>query len=208
MNTKCNNISKSTHMNGLSFILNAKSFAHLLSYAFALLFLFSACSDDDTPPAQVDEEEVITTLIVYLTNNNTGEQIELRSQDLDGNGPDAPVIQVSGNLSVASTYTGSIELLNETESPAENIHEEVLAEGTDHQFFYTQGGGLNVSTQYSDVDNNGNPIGLTFTIATTAPGQGTLTFTLRHEPLKPNDGTLSGAGGETDISVSFPITVE
>lgn len=177
-------------------------------YAFLALVLLGACSDDDTPPIQIDEEEVITTLIVSLTNNNTSQTIELRSRDLDGDGPQAPTIEVSGNLSVASTYTGVIELLNETVSPADNIHEEVLAEGTEHQFFYTQGGGLNVNTQYSDVDTNGNPIGLVFELATTAPGQGTLTITLRHEPLKPNDGSLSGAGGETDISVSFPVTVE
>lgn len=207
MNTNYNTLLKSMTMIKL-LKSNVKSLTTVLGYAFALLFIFSACSDDDTPPAQVDEEEVITTLIVSLTNNNTGEQIELRSQDLDGDGPNAPVIQVSGNLTVASTYNGTIELLNETVSPADNIHEEVLAEGTEHQFFYTQGGGLNISTQYSDVDNNGNPIGLAFTLATTAPSQGTLTFTLRHEPLKPNDGSLSGAGGETDISVSFPITVE
>jgi len=187
---------------------NVKSLTTVLGYAFALLFIFSACSDDDTPPTQVNEEEVITTLIVSLTNNNTGEQVELRSQDLDGDGPNAPVIQVSGNLTVASTYNGTIELLNETVSPADNIHEEVLEEGAEHQFFYTQGGGLNISTQYSDVDSNGNPIGLAFSLVTTTPSQGTLTFTLRHEPLKPNDGSLSGAGGETDISVSFPITVE
>jgi len=207
MNTNYNTLLKSITMNEL-FKSNVKSLATVLGYAFALLFIFSACSDDDMPPAQVDEEEVITTLIVSLTNNNTGEQIELRSQDLDGDGPNAPVIQVSGNLTVASTYNGTIQLLNETVSPADNIHEEVLAEGAEHQFFYTQGGGLNISTQYSDVDSNGNPIGLAFTLATTAPSQGTLTFTLRHEPLKPNDGSLSGAGGETDISVSFPITVE
>jgi hypothetical protein len=207
MNTKYNTLLKSITMNEL-LKSNVKSLTTMLGYAFALLFIFSACSDDDTPPAQVDEEEVITTLIVSLTNNNTGAQIELRSQDLDGDGPNTPVIQVSGNLTVASTYNGTIQLLNETVSPADNIHEEVLAEGAEHQFFYTQGGGLNISTQYSDVDNNGNPIGLAFTLATTAPSQGTLTFTLRHEPLKPNDGSLSGAGGETDISVSFPITVE
>jgi hypothetical protein len=179
-----------------------------LSYAFIVLFLFSACADDDTPPTQIDEEEVITTLVVTLVNNNTSEQIELRSQDLDGDGPNAPIIEVTGSLSVASNYTGAIELLNETVTPADNIHQEVQAEGAEHQFFYTQGGGLNLSTQYSDVDNNGNPIGLAFTLATTAPGQGTLTFTLRHEPLKPNDGSLSGAGGATDISVTFPVTVE
>lgn len=186
----------------------ASSLARLMSYTLVMGLLFLSCSDDDTPPQQIDEEEVITTLVVTLTDNNTNQTVVLQSQDLDGDGPQEPVIQVSGNLSVASTYTGAIELLNETVSPADNIHEEVQAEGTEHQFFYTQGGGLSVSTQYLDVDSNGNPLGLAFSLGTTAPGQGTLTFTLRHEPLKPNDGSLTGAGGETDISVSFPIVIE
>jgi hypothetical protein len=203
---------KNANKLNLTFInpLNLNTMKTFMMHAFIIgsgLLLIS-CSDDDTPPAQIDEEEVITTMIVTLTNNNTSQAIELRSQDLDGNGPEAPVIQVSDNLSVASTYTGTIELLNETISPAVMVHEEVLAEGDEHQFFFTQGGGLTVSTAYSDVDNNGNPIGLDFSLATTTPGQGTLTITLRHEPLKPNDGSLSGAGGETDISVTFPVTVE
>jgi hypothetical protein len=188
--------------------MRSLSRALIMSYTLVLSLLILACSDDDNPPPQIDQEEVITTMIVTLTNNNTNQTIELRSQDLDGDGPETPTIEVSGNLSVASGYTGAIALLNETVSPAENIDQEVQAEGTEHQFFYTQGGGLNVSTQYLDIDNNGNPIGLAFALTTTAPGQGTITFTLRHEPLKPNDGSLSGAGGETDISVTFPVTVE
>lgn len=35
---------------------------------------------------------------------------------------------------------------------------------------------------------------------------GGLTFTLRHEPNKPNTG-LENAGGETDIEVTFDIVV-
>jgi hypothetical protein len=35
-----------------------------------------------------------------------------------------------------------------------------------------------------------------------------LSFTLRHEPKKPNDGSLSDAGGETDIAHSFNETIE
>jgi hypothetical protein len=31
---------------------------------------------------------------------------------------------------------------------------------------------------------------------------------LRHEPIKPNDNTLTGAGGETDAEVSFAFEVE
>lgn len=37
---------------------------------------------------------------------------------------------------------------------------------------------------------------------------GNLTVTLRHEPTKPNDGTLNGAGGETDVQVAFPVMVQ
>ncbi len=187
-------------------------FNTMKNYFYSLLLLasgllFTACSDDDTPPPPIDEEEVITTLIVTLSSNS-GQTIVLSSQDLDGDGPNAPVVNVGGPLSVATTYTGVIQLLNETVSPAEPIHEEVAQESAEHQFFYTQGGNLSVTTNYEDFDVNGNPLGLNFTLATTSAGQGSITFTLRHEPLKPNDGTLSGAGGETDISVTFPVTIE
>lgn len=189
--------------------LNFTTMKNYILYSFILLtgLLFNACSDDDTPPAPVDEEEVITTLMVTLTSN-TGQTITLNSQDLDGDGPNDPTISVSAPLSVATTYSGVIELLNETVSPAEPVHEEVAEESAEHQFFYTQGGNINVTTNYGDFDGNGNPLGLSFSLSTTSAGQGTMTFTLRHEPLKPNDGTLSGAGGETDLSVTFPITIE
>lgn len=189
--------------------LNFTTMKNYALYSFILLtgLLFTACSDDDTPPAPVDEEEVITTLMVSLTSN-TGQTITLNSQDLDGDGPNDPTISVSAPLSVATTYSGVIELLNETVSPAEPIHEEVAEESAEHQFFYTQGGNINVTTNYGDFDGNGNPLGLSFSLSTTSAGQGTMTFTLRHLPLKPNDGTLSGAGGETDLSVTFPITIE
>ena len=178
-------------------------------YTFICLIglLTTSCSDDNTPPTQIDEEELITTLVVTL-NSNTGQTIILSSQDLDGDGPNEPTVSVSGPLNVATTYTGVIELLNETESPAEPIHEEVAAESEEHQFFYTQSANLGVITQYLDFDGNGNPLGLTFSLSTSSAGQGTMTFTLRHEPLKPNDNTLAGAGGETDISVTFLITIE
>lgn len=179
----------------------------LYTFIFLIGLLTTSCSDDNTPPSQIDEEELITTLVVTL-NSNTGQTIILSSQDLDGDGPNEPNVSVSGPLNVATTYTGVIELLNETESPAEPIHDEVAAESEEHQFFYTQSANLGVITQYLDFDGNGNPLGLTFSLSTSSAGQGTMTFTLRHEPLKPNDNTLAGAGGETDISVTFPITIE
>jgi hypothetical protein len=188
-------------------ILNFKTLKVCFTLFMLAPFVLSCGSDDDAPPPVINEEEVITTVILTLTSNN-GQEIVMTSQDLDGDGPNEPEITVSGNLSVATTYSGSVRLLNETVTPAENITDEVSAEGTEHQFFYTMGGGLNLTASYQDVDNNGNPIGILFDLTSTSASSGTLTCTLRHEPLKPNDGTLSGAGGDTDVSVSFPVIVE
>lgn len=182
-----------------------------LKFLSLLLFtglLFTACSSDDDTPEAVNEEEVITTLTVTLAPVGGGTSITLQSRDLDGDGSNAPVVTVSGNLETGVVYNGSLVLLNETETPAENITEEVEEENDVHQFFYTIGGDLDVSTEYGNLDKNGNPLGTEFTMTAGAVSSGTITFTLRHEPKKPNDGTLTDAGGETDISATFSIAVE
>lgn len=178
-----------------------------LSIVLFTVLLFTACSDDDNAPVPVNEEEIITTLTVTLAPNGSGDAITLQTRDLDGDGPNAPVVEVSGNLAAGATYSGSIILLNETETPAENITEEVEEEDDEHQLFYTIGGGLDVTTEYANFDGNGNPLGTEFTLTAGAASSGTLTFTLRHEPTKPNTG-LGDAGGETDIETTFSVSVE
>ncbi len=179
----------------------------LISLSILTATLFISCSDDDENPAPVNEEEVITTMTVTLTPQGGGTSITLQSQDLDGDGPDAPVVTVSGNLEDFTTYDGSIVLLNETETPAENVTEEVEEEADEHQFFFSTTGSIGDVT-YNDIDSNGNPVGIVFILTTQQPGAASITVTLRHEPLKPNDGTLTGAGGETDIAQTFTLTVE
>jgi len=162
-----------------------------------------SCSNDDDPEA-VDEEEVITTMTIELAA--AGNIVTLQTRDLDGDGPDAPVITV-GDLAANTTYTGSITLLNETESPVEDITLEVAEEDDEHQFFFTASGAV-TSVTYNDEDGDGNPIGLNFTLTTGDAGSGAIRVTLRHEPKKPNDGTLADAGGKTDIAQSFTVVVE
>jgi hypothetical protein len=177
-----------------------------LKYALlASTLIFASCSDDDDTPEPVNEEEVITTLTVTLDSGS--DSVVMQYQDLDGDGPDAATVTVSGSLSANTTYDGSIILLNETESPAENVTEEIEEEDLDHQFFYTVGSGLDVAAEYGDADSEGNPLGLSFILNTGVASSGGLTFTLRHEPNKPNTG-LENAGGETDIEVTFDVTVE
>ncbi len=181
--------------------------ATFLSTVILAALLFTSCSNDDGSPTLINEEEIITTVTVTLTPNGGGTPITLQTRDLDGDGPNAPEVTVSGNLSADASYNGTIVLLNETVNPAENITEEVEGEAEEHQFFYTIGNGLNVTTTYANFDGNGNPLGTEFTLDAGAAGSGTLTFTLRHEPKKPNTG-LEDAGGETDVVAAFNITVQ
>lgn len=180
---------------------------HKFALIFVLSLSFTACiDDDDSTPAIVNEEEVITTVILTLTPG-TGDAIVMRSFDADGDGPNAPVVTVSGDLAANTSYTGSISFLNETESPAEDITEEVQEEAEEHQVLFTIGTSLNVNISYADFDANSNPLGTSITLESAEASQGNLTLTLRHEPKKPNDGTLLDAGGETDVQVSFPVSI-
>ena len=178
-----------------------------------LALIFTGCSDDDTTPEPVNEEELITTMTVTLSPVGGGTDVVLKTVDMDGDGGEDPVVTISGgNLTAGTTYDGTIELLNETETPAEDITEEVEEEADEHQFFYIIGTGLNVTTNYEDEDGYGNHIGIEFTLVANAASSGDLTFTLRHEPNKSAAGVATGditnAGGETDITETFSITIE
>ena len=183
-----------------------KTVKFLSTTIFATALIFSCSSDDDSTPDPVLEEEVITTMTITLTADGQADVI-LQTQDLDGDGPDLPVVTVSGNLSSNTNYSGSITLLNETEDPAENMTEEIEEEDLAHQFFYSVGSGLDAQTDYNDADSEGNPLGLDFVLSTYSASSGSITFTLRHEPNKPNMG-LEDAGGETDIEATFNVSIQ
>ncbi len=177
-----------------------------LSLAAISSLLFVSCSSDDNDPDPVNEEETITTMTVTLVPQGGGDTITLQSRDLDGDGPNAPVVTVSGNLAGNTAYDGTIVLLNETETPAEDITVEVAEEDDEHQFFFQISGSIG-SVTYGDTDGNGNPVGIVFTLNTDTAGAASITITLRHEPKKPNNGTLSDAGGETDITETFDLII-
>lgn len=177
----------------------------LLAILFISTLVFTSCEDDhDDHDHDHSDEELITTVIYTLTDASNSEVV-LEWEDLDGDTGNAPTI-TSGTLSANTTYTGAVQLLNRTESPAEDITLEVRAEGDEHEFFYTNTAGLTVNK--TDTDGDGNDIGIETTVVTGAAGSGTLTVILKHEPTKPNDGTATGAGGSTDVEVTFNITVQ
>ncbi len=145
-----------------------------------------------------------------LTPQAGGTPVILSFRDLDGDGANAPVI-TGGTLAANTVYDGSLDLLNETECPAERVTAEIEEEDDEHQFFFSSTGGLNVTVAYADTDGT-NPVGLKTTVTTGAASQGTMRVTLRHEPNKSaagvSAGNIANAGGETDIEVEFNVTVQ
>ena len=185
--------------------MKTNPFLYILSLA-SLLFI-SACEKDPEVP---NEEELITTLKYTLTPVGGGTPVIFSFKDLDGDGGNAPVIQ-EGTLEALALYDGAIELLNESQSPAVDITEEVMEESDEHQFFYTFSN-VNATSVYTDMDSNSNPVGIGTLLSTGTASEGTITITLRHLPDKfaagVSNGDITNAGGETDIEVTFQLKTE
>lgn len=170
-----------------------------------------ACNNDDSTNTPVNEEEVITTVTTVLTGG--GQVITLTSKDLDGEGPNAPIQTVSGNLTAGTTYVGSTTFKNELVNPVADITTEIEEEGPAHQVFYKATPAVGtISYATNNVDVNGKPIGLRFNfVAGSVATTGTFSVTLKHLPNKSAAGVAQGditnAGGATDAQVIFQIAV-
>jgi hypothetical protein len=181
-----------------------KNLFYLLPIATLLL---TSCNDDDVKPEPVNEEELITTVVVEFENQaNPSNLVTLTFKDLDGDGPNAPQVTQTGTFQPNQAYDVLTEFLNESVNPAEDITEEIIDEASDHQVFYQ--GSLGSLTNYSDEDPQGKPIGLLAVYTTGAVGTNkNFTVTLRHLPNKNAQGVATGsitnAGGETDIEATF-----
>ncbi|MBX2944430.1 MAG: hypothetical protein KF725_01250 [Cyclobacteriaceae bacterium] len=183
-------------------------------FLLATLLLVS-CGDDPEPP---NEEELITTLIVTLTSDG-GSPVTLKFYDPDGSGPEegqftytpiAPGTSPAALLAMNTTYLATIQLLDESKSPTEDITEEIEEEADEHLFCFMQNvSGMTISYADTEADylSSGSlPVGLKTTWSTTTAGSGTVQITLRHQPGVKN-GTCPG-GGDTDIEVTFNVVVQ
>lgn len=183
-----------------------RNFPYSLLLALGLVFFAFGCVDDDDPEIENPEEVITRVRLTLIPGNVTNDIVTYSFVDTDGDGGNDPIITSAGDLVANAVYSGSITFDNEDES----ITEEIEEEDEEHQIFYVVSNGLNLTVNYSDSDGDGNPVGLLTQFLTGDASAGNLTVILRHEPDKSAmalPGNPAAAGGETDIEISFPVTI-
>jgi len=201
MNRKTN--SKSINTNHRTMKMLKRSAVLLMAVA-----AITACKKDDdlpeVPPAVENEEEVITTMTLTFTDaTGTWPTVTTTFRDLDGDGGNGPDIFDTIRLVSNTTYDVTIDLLNETESPAEDIGAEILDEDDEHLFCFTESG-ADVTIVRTDSDGT-YEVGLESQWTVGAISNGTVQVVLKHQP-DVKDGTC--APGETDIDVTFVTEIQ
>ncbi len=193
--------------------------------AVTMVPLLISCGGDGG--GSENELEVFTTVSLTFTPMGGGAPVVAAFKDADGDGGNPPTVDPI-NLVAGNQYTTTVKFLNELEIPAADISLEVQDEGDQHQVFFTGTSvngpasnqpGAALTHTYSDMDINGLPLGLVNNFAT-ASGTGALTLTLRHLPLVNGQvaktagladtvktAGFTAIGGQTDVSVSFTVTV-
>ena len=184
-----------------------------LSILLSLLMVSLVWSCDNDDPEPVNEEELITTVNVTFTPAVGGGSAVVASfVDADGEGGNAGTI-TNPTLSANTTYNVTIEFLDESDpSDVEDITEEVEEDDDEHQVFFVAASGLNFQYSYGDEDGDGNPLGLVGTATAGAASTGNLVVSLLHEPNKSGAGVSAGdptnAGGESDVEITFSVTIQ
>ncbi len=187
------------------------------SFQLIVLALFFAisCTKETNTPTPVNEEELITSVYLDFINVQTGDTTRFSFVDLDGDGGKMPEI-TNDTLQDSSNYRVLISFFNEAEIPVEDITQEVIDEGDEHQVFYMLDSSLELTMNYAATTRNthvdGRPIGIEADAISLNASMGDLKIILRHEPNKAamgvSNGDISNAGGETDIEVSFDVVIE
>ncbi len=177
----------------------------------SLLGLLSSCGKEDSELTNANQIKIITTVVITLSPEDESEDVVLRFEDLDGNGP-APAQITNATLQDSLCYRVSVLFRNATTDPVTDVTGKIRTEAEEYQVFYQFEPDLNVTLAYTDSDRNGNPLGLASRLCTLAEGSVEFTLTLRHQPdkngLDVSDGDLSNAGGETGIKATFDLTVQ
>ena len=140
--------------------------------------------------------------------------------DADGDGAGMPTID-DIELDASTEYTMAITLTNTLEDPAEDVTEEIEEEDDEHMFFFgftadlftdpagdgnVGAGNRDDAINYNDMDDDGNPVGLSTTWTTGTAASGTFNVVLKHQPGV-KSGTSDSTMGGTDVDIEFDINI-
>ena len=190
----------------------------------AIAVLITGCEKekDETPPPE-NEEEVITNVQLIFTNDaDTNDVVKAMAEDPDGPGVAELEILDEINLDANKSYTLTFEIMNNLETPGEDIGEEINEEDDEHQIFFSfsndafsnplGNGNIDQASgkiNYKDFDANNNPVGLStgWTTSSSALTGGTFTVQLQHQPDVKNS-TSTSATGDTDFELEFVLNID
>ena len=203
---------------------------------YSTLFLLSlpllaACKDvkeDEDEHGHHDHDHGLITALILNVTDSAGSTAVYQWADPTADGSNVTIDGVV--LTAGESYDVSVEVWNQLEEPEEDVTLEILELADEHQFFFTGSGVVGpasagsealIEHRYNDTDNNGLPLGVDNIFDAAADGgSGDLEVTLRHLP--PEDGAdtkyegmadtvktggFAAIGGDNDIQVTFPLTV-
>ena len=193
---------------------------NILLYSLLSLVIFTACEDDDVVPEEEEEMEVITDVTLIFTSD-AGAVVTASAQDPDGEGVQELVVLDEIQLQAGTNYTLTFDIMNNLETPGEDIGDEIAEEDDEHQIFFawTEGAFSNPSgngnidnasdpVNYNDADGNGNPLGLN-TSWTAGDPTTAASFTVRLQHQPDVKTSTSGANdGDTDFELQFRLTIQ
>ena len=182
----------------------------ILTIVFLSVLATSCKKDEETPvpisstTAPANEEELITSVVLsFVDTAGVQPNVTYAFRDPDGDGGNAPTVHDVITLAANTYYNATIQILNESVSPAEDITTEVQQEDDEHLFCYDISN-TNVSVTRTDSDGT-YEVGVTTFWSTGAAASGNTTVSLKHQPGV-KDGTC--APGDTDVEVIFVTEIQ
>lgn len=187
-----------------------KNALRLCVMAGAALLVFDGCKKDEktvSPP--LPGNEFLTT--VRLIATNTADASDVRTATITDTtlvaNPADSINNPTLTLKANSSYSVSVEFLDETTNPAGDVTEDIYARRNYHLICFDISGGANLTVERTDLDTNtpALPIGLEDKFTTGAASTGVLNLQLRHQPNAKNG---SCDPGSSDADVDFKITIQ
>tara|TARA_Y100001980_G_scaffold9813_1_gene2607 strand:+ start:759 stop:1325 length:567 start_codon:yes stop_codon:yes gene_type:complete len=177
-------------------------------YALKILFtllsstVIYSCSKSDDEPEEVNEQEVINRVSIVLAEGSNSQTITWN----EGSTPPAIILDVD------KVYTASIYFYDASDpTDVEDITEEVIEEADEHFVLWEIAGlsDITITSASNDVSgSDGIGINLVTDWSTGGAESGNIKVTLIHEPTTKSGTNRASFGGETDIELTFPTTVQ